>query len=287
MPKGIPKNKINKGWFKKGQIPHNKSGKFKNCLNCGKKIWVEPKQNRKYCSKKCFWSSLRGRIIKNSGQFKKGHIPWHKGKRLSDISLRKHIQNLQEYKNWRKTIYERDDYTCQICYQRGGRIHAHHKKQFKQIIKEYDIKTVEEAVKCKELWNIDNGVAICEKCHEFFKPSIVWIYGQSNSGKTTFAKQLQNLSYRVINLDGDEMRWSISSDLGFSKKDRIENNLRIAKLAMILKRQGFNIAISTILPYKKLRKQVKEITNCKFIYLDGGKKPSKEHPFEIGGWSDR
>lgn len=32
-----------------------------------------------------------------------------------------------EYKNWRKKVYERDDFTCQCCDKRGGEIAAHHK----------------------------------------------------------------------------------------------------------------------------------------------------------------
>jgi len=34
-----------------------------------------------------------------------------------------------------------------------------------------------------------------------------------------------------------------------------------------------------ICPYRKLRKEVREITNCKFIYIEGGKE-GKEYPFD-------
>jgi len=104
---------------------------------------------------------------------------------------------------------------------------------------------------------------------------ITWITGNSGAGKTVLAKKLNN---NHIILDGDEMRkvWR----LGFSKKDRWEQNLRIARLAKILEKQKFNIIIATICPYVKLRQEVKKITNCKFIYLSGGKKSSKKYPYE-------
>ena len=59
---------------------------------------------------------------------------------------------------------------------------------------------------------------------------IIWITGQSGSGKTTLAIALKKNVGGII-LDGDEMRNTISTDLGFNKNDRERHNLRIAKLA--------------------------------------------------------
>ena len=105
---------------------------------------------------------------------------------------------------------------------------------------------------------------------------ITWITGNSGSGKTTLARKIIKADGGIL-LDGDGMRtcW----DLGFSKEDRIENNLRIARIAKVLDGQGFNIVVSTICPYRELRSGVKEITNCRFIYLDGGKTGEK-YPYE-------
>ena len=106
---------------------------------------------------------------------------------------------------------------------------------------------------------------------------ITWITGNSGSGKTTLAKKIINIDGGIL-LDGDSMRtcW----ELGFTKDDRIVNNLRIAKIAKVLDQQGFNVVVSTICPYHDLREQVKNITNCRFIYLDGGK-TGKDYPYEI------
>lgn len=105
---------------------------------------------------------------------------------------------------------------------------------------------------------------------------ITWITGNSGSGKTTLAHRLRK---NEIILDGDEMR-AVWVGLGFAKEDREEQNLRVARLAKTLELQGFNIIVSTICPYRELRKEVQRITGCRFIYLEGGK-IGKEYPYEI------
>lgn len=93
---------------------------------------------------------------------------------------------------------------------------------------------------------------------------IFWICGNSGSGKTTLAKRMVG----AILLDGDDMRkcW----ELGFSKEDRYENNLRIAKIAKLLESQGHDVVVATICPYKELRDIVQEITGCRFFIAQGG-----------------
>lgn len=93
---------------------------------------------------------------------------------------------------------------------------------------------------------------------------IWWIYGESGSGKTTLANSING-----IHLDGDDMRKTISSDLGFSEEERKENNIRIAKLAKLLENQGYDVVVSTICPYEKLREEVYWITKCRFIKVEG------------------
>jgi len=106
---------------------------------------------------------------------------------------------------------------------------------------------------------------------------VTWITGNSGAGKTTLAKKILASDGGIL-LDGDAMRtcWK----LGFTKEDRIENNMRIARIAKVLDQQGFNVIVSTICPFKELREEVSKITNCRWIYLDGGKENSKEYPYE-------
>jgi 5-methylcytosine-specific restriction endonuclease McrA len=81
--------------------------------------------------------------------------------------LTKQIRDSVEYKKWRREVFERDNFTCQICGNRGCQIQAdHYPKSFSQILKEYNIKDLNEALKCKELWDTNNGRTLCLDCHK-------------------------------------------------------------------------------------------------------------------------
>lgn len=68
---------------------------------------------------------------------------------------------------------------------------------------------------------------------------IIYITGLSGSGKTTIAKHLQNKIPNSILLDGDEVRQSVSKDLGFCIRDKRENIRRNNELIKLLSDQGF------------------------------------------------
>ena len=58
-----------------------------------------------------------------------------------------------EYKQWRKAVYERDSYICQMCGdKKGGNLQAHHILPWANF-KEFR-------------YNINNGITLCKKCHE-------------------------------------------------------------------------------------------------------------------------
>jgi hypothetical protein len=80
--------------------------------------------------------------------------------------LRVAIRTCTKYDEWRTTIFQRDDYVCQHCHKIGEYLHAHHIKFFSTILDEYNVTTLEEALQCEALWNIENGITLCRKCHE-------------------------------------------------------------------------------------------------------------------------
>lgn len=95
--------------------------------------------------------------------------------------------------------------------------------------------------------------------------AVQWIYGASGSGKSTLARKL--LDARTVHLDGDDMR-RVWTDLAFTDEDRRTQNIRIANLARVLDRQGFNVVVSTICPTVELRDAVYAITGCTFIHIE-------------------
>lgn len=134
-----------------------KTGKCKICKICKKEFYVtKDRINRgwgKYCSLKCVGKDNR----------KEKNYNWKGG-----ISSLNHlIRCLPKYKEWRLKIYERDYFICQMpeCNKIERILHAHHIKPFIEIIFKYNIKTVEDALNCKELWDINNGITLCKKCH--------------------------------------------------------------------------------------------------------------------------
>lgn len=80
--------------------------------------------------------------------------------------LNKSIKRNYKYRQWRSDVFTRDDFICQECGKRGGYLHAHHIKSFSSILQFYEITTLKQALKCEELWNINNGITLCEKCHK-------------------------------------------------------------------------------------------------------------------------
>lgn len=135
--------------FKKGFIPWNKgtkglskpnNGSFKK----GNKMWDNPNNERTRFKEK----------VKNPLE------------EYKNIIKDKIIRKCFNYRQWRSDIFTRDNFTCQKCCKIGGNILAHHIDRFIDIINKNRIVTLEQAKICEELWNINNGVTLCEKCHK-------------------------------------------------------------------------------------------------------------------------
>lgn len=68
-------------------------------------------------------------------------------------------------KQWKKDVMKRDEYKCVQC---GAErcLEIDHIKPMSYIMKKNDIKTLEEAFVCAELWELNNGRVLCETCHK-------------------------------------------------------------------------------------------------------------------------
>jgi len=121
-------------------------------------------KKRKPFSKKC---------KENMSNAHKGEKSWFWGKKGSQhpgwrgglSSLNQLIRSNGLMDSWRRKIFERDNFTCQEC-KGNGRLVAHHIVTFITLLRKNHITTVKEAEKCDELWNLDNGITLCKKCHD-------------------------------------------------------------------------------------------------------------------------
>lgn len=151
-----------------------------------------PKQ--KYCS-----SSCAGKHNKNKGRFKKGNPSWNIGTNNSGMKGRKHTRETKEkmrqsslgekawnwkggvskenyrirrsakYKDWRKAVFERDNYTCCDCGARSAKgkrveINADHIKPFAYFP---DLR-----------FDVNNGRTLCIGCH---KKTATWGFHEKSA----------------------------------------------------------------------------------------------------------
>lgn len=91
---------------------------------------------------------------------------------------------------------------------------------------------------------------------------VVWFTGLSASGKSTIAVELERRLFEqkkaVYRLDGDNIRYGLNSDLGFSEADRLENLRRIVEVAALMKDAGLIVLVSFISPYRQMREFARE-----------------------------
>lgn len=146
-----------------------------------RKKMSEAKKNMSEKTKRKLSEANRGK--KHTDETKRKMSLWHTGKKFSEESRRrmseankghksrfwrggvseknKLIRNSLEYRLWRKSVFERDNYTCIWCFKKGGwskiekrqiKLNADHIKPF--------------AMYPELRFAIDNGRTLCVDCHQ-------------------------------------------------------------------------------------------------------------------------
>ena len=124
-------------------------------------------ENKRQCNK----CSLEQNSGENSNLWKGG-----------TSSERDRIKNTEEYKQWRESVFKRDNYTCQCCKDnKGNNLEAHHIENFSS---NEDLR-----------FNINNGITLCKKCHNPNQMgSYHNIYGTHNNTKEQLDKYINSVS---------------------------------------------------------------------------------------------
>ena len=106
---------------------------------------------------------------------------------------------------------------------------------------------------------VDHAARILRNGH---KAAILWFTGLSGSGKSTLAmsveKELFQRRCHTYILDGDNIRFGLNRDLGFSPEDRTENIRRIGEVANLLMDAGSICLTAFISPYRADRQGSRE-----------------------------
>jgi adenylylsulfate kinase len=91
----------------------------------------------------------------------------------------------------------------------------------------------------------------------------VWMTGLSGSGKSTVAVALEKVllarGRHAYRLDGDNIRFGLNKNLGFSADDRAENIRRIGEVAKLFSDAGMITIASFISPYRRDRDLVRKL----------------------------
>lgn len=156
--KKMPEDAVKKMSEKhKGLIPWNKGMKYteeeKSQLNLSGLMEGHKTENRKKAlatrKEKYGYIHSPEQRKKFSEMFKGEKSHWWKGGK-SAVAHR--LRESAEMKQWKKDVFERDDWTCQECKQRGGKLIAHHIKSF--------------AYHPELRFDVNNGQTLCIDCHK-------------------------------------------------------------------------------------------------------------------------
>lgn len=146
--------------------PHYKEGSDVWCVDCAFRIGlineVQYCDNRGGISSDMFAAGVNphtGEIELTRGCIKRKRVGGKNGKLLKIKATRgkfswettSNKRTHPKYASWRKSVFERDSYTCQKCGQVGSVLNAHHIKSYSKYP--------------KLRYVVDNGVTLCEGCH--------------------------------------------------------------------------------------------------------------------------
>jgi len=139
------------------------------CEFCGTVLVLKIRRDlirKKFCSTRCrqlgriargevmgiMCPEIRQKSVTPESNAKKAHQGVNHPRWIQDRSLVKVKRTIAELRWWRAAVFHRDDYTCQKCGHRGGRLNAHHIKPY--------------ATHPELRFDVSNGITLCVDCHK-------------------------------------------------------------------------------------------------------------------------
>jgi adenylylsulfate kinase len=122
-------------------------------------------------------------------------------------------------------------------------------------------------------WHEGDVTRAERQAHLGQKGLTVWMTGLSASGKSTIAVALERILLKrgkhAYRLDGDNIRFGLNRNLGFSAEDRAENIRRIGEVAKLFSDAGIITIASFISPYRRDRDEVRKLhEDAKLPFLE-------------------
>ena len=118
-----------------------------------------------------------------------------------------------------------------------------------------------DSVSTNVVWHHATVTRARREAQNSHRGAIIWFTGLSGSGKSTLAhaveESLHQRGCRTFVLDGDNVRYGLCGDLGFSSKDRQENIRRIGELSKLFMEAGVIVLTAFISPYRADRECVR------------------------------
>jgi len=119
------------------------------------------------------------------------------------------------------------------------------------------------------------------------KGRIYWFTGQPAHGKTVLGKKLvellqtekRNWRKQVFHLDGDDLR-ELTINKDYSEQGRINNIRNAQMIAEYLSKNGCDVVVSLVAPYRWLREEFKErigSDNFQEFYVHTTQKRERDH----------
>ena len=156
------------------------------CEICGAERAYSPSRNRKpsrLCMP-CYGKNRSGALNPN----------WRGGIKTENSKFR----SSPEYRDWRESVFKRDDFACQKCGKVGGDLHAHHLVPF--------------SLDPESRLRLENGQTLCRKCHHetdsFLSKAKAWCGELTTKDRFRFRSKKNFRAYMERTMRG--WMWSVN-----------------------------------------------------------------------------